>query len=121
MKLLLTMWTLVVTAGLVLIAWRIVAGMLGLMQTTIEALGIVRDSDPCEPVKVFAALIYYLGHAAWLCFASLVLLWAATRPLAPGQLGHELLDVVLGLVVFGVLWAADRRLWTDVHKSRLAA
>ncbi|AKP58905.1 MULTISPECIES: hypothetical protein [Mycobacteroides] len=121
---LIMLWTLVVTVGLLLITWRIAAGIMGLVQTTLgalsSALGITRDSNPYEPVKVFAALLYYFGHAIWLCFASLVFLWAATRPLAPGQVGHELLDVVLGLVVFGVLWAVDRKLWPDVHKSRLA-
>ncbi|ORB52025.1 hypothetical protein E3G66_003694 [Mycobacteroides abscessus] len=124
MTLLMVLWTLVVTTGLVLITWRIAAGIWGLVQTTLGALrsslGVVRDSDPYEPVKLFAALLYYFGHATWLCFASLVFLWAATRPLAPGQVGHELLDAVLGLVVFGVLWAVDRKLWPDVHKSRLA-
>ncbi|CPT39744.1 Uncharacterised protein [Mycobacteroides abscessus subsp. abscessus] len=120
MTLLMVLWTLVVTTGLVLITWRIAAGIWGLVQTTLGALGITRDSDPYEPVKLFAALLYYFGHATWLCFASLVFLWAATRPLAPGQVGHELLDAVLGLVVFGVLWAVDRKLWPDVHKSRLA-
>ncbi|CPR72145.1 Uncharacterised protein [Mycobacteroides abscessus subsp. bolletii] len=124
MTTLIMLWTLVVTTGLLLITWRIAAGILGLVQTTLGALrsslGVVRDSDPYELVKLFAALLYYFGHAIWLCFASLVFLWAATRPLAPGQVGHELLDVVLGLLVFGVLWAVDRKLWTDVHKSRLA-
>ncbi|WP_236746281.1 hypothetical protein, partial [Mycobacteroides abscessus] len=92
MTLLMVLWTLVVTTGLVLITWRIAAGILGLVQTTLAALGITRDSDPYEPVKLFAAFLYYFGHATWLCFASLVFLWAATRPLAPGQVGHELLD-----------------------------
>ncbi|SKT56376.1 Uncharacterised protein [Mycobacteroides abscessus subsp. massiliense] len=125
MTILLMLWTLVVSTGLVLIVWRVAAGLLLVVQTVgiemVRMLATSPDEDLNDSAKFLATLIYCFGQCAWLCFTILVFLWAATKPLASGQVAHELLDVVLGSVVFGALWAADKRLWPEIHKSRTPA
>lgn len=121
MILLFMLWLLVVAAGLVLILWRVAAGLTRVAQVVghemLRMLSISPNTDPDDSAKSLAALLYCFGQCAWLCITLLVFLWAATKPFAPGQVGHELLDVTLGSVVLGTLWTADKKLWPEIHTS----